>query len=142
MGNQLKEIKFKIQKKIKAPGGDIYHAMKIKNFNSFKFKEAYFSFIDYGYVKGWKKHLKMCSNLIVPIGKVEFTFVSDDFKNIKQITIGEDNYGLLSVPPNIWFSFKGMAKNQNIILNLSNFEHDINEVKKIKLGEFPIKINL
>ncbi|MBT6170068.1 MAG: dTDP-4-dehydrorhamnose 3,5-epimerase [Flavobacteriaceae bacterium] len=142
MGNQLDKIKFKSQKKIETDGGDIYHIMKIKNHQDFEFKEAYFSFIEFDFVKGWKKHLKMYSNLIVPIGEVKFTFVSEDFKNVKQIILGNDNYGLLSIPPNIWFSFKGISKDQNIILNLSNLEHDKKETKNIKLEEFPLKINL
>ena len=142
MGTKLEQIKFSEQKQINVNGGDIFHIMKISNNKNFVFREAYFSFVEKGFIKGWKKHSKMSSNLTVPIGEVEFTFVTDDFQNYKKFILGEKNYGLLSIPPGIWFSFKGIDEGKNIILNLSNFEHDSSEVEKINLEDFPLKIKL
>ena len=52
-------------KRIKVEGGDVLHCLK-NNEKSFKnFGEAYFSFIDKGYVKAWKRHLRMRMNLVV-----------------------------------------------------------------------------
>lgn len=56
--------------------------------------------------------------------------------------LSKNNYGRLSIPPGIWYSFKGIGKKNNLILNLSNIEHDDNEVKKINLDEFPLKLKI
>ena len=57
--------------------GDIFHGMKSldKGFNGFG--EAYFSSINPGMIKAWKRHNIMTLNLIVPIGKVSFVIFDD-----------------------------------------------------------------
>ena len=42
--------------------------------------------------------LKMTSNICIPIGEVKFTFVSEDFKCNKTFILGENNYGIISIP--------------------------------------------
>ena len=64
-------------KEIEVEGGNVLHALK-KSDSSFKdFGEAYFSFVNFGHVKAWKKHSKMTLNLIVPIGEVKFVFIDE-----------------------------------------------------------------
>ena len=72
MGNLI--IKKKELNKIACKGGDIYHILKSNESSFDNFGEAYFSWIDHFYVKGWKRHLKMTCNLVVPIGTVNFVF--------------------------------------------------------------------
>ena len=43
-------------KQIKHPLGDLYHAMKKSDKDFSGFGEAYFSTVNQGCVKGWKKH--------------------------------------------------------------------------------------
>lgn len=142
MSSDIDKIKFISQKRIKVEGGDVLHVMKKSNSNNFKFGEAYFSFINNNSIKGWKMHTKMYCNLCVPIGEVKFICVSKDYKKYKTFLLSEKNYGRLSIPPGIWYSFKGIGKENNLILNLSNIEHDDNEVKKINLEEFPLKLKI
>ncbi len=142
MGSRLDNIKFITQPTIKVEGGNVMKVMKISDYKEFSFNEAYFSSIDFNYTKGWKMQLKMNSNLCVPIGEVKFTFVSKDFKYHKTYIIGENNYGILSIPPKIWYSFKGLSKKTSLILNISDSEHNEEDIKKINLDEFPLKINL
>lgn len=142
MGNQIDQVKFSKQKRIKVEGGDVLHVMKKSNSNNFTFGEAYFTFINNNSIKGWKMHTKMNCNLCVPFGEVKFVCVSKDFKNSKTFTLSKNNYGRLSIPPGIWYCFKGIGKENNLILNLSNIEHDDNEVKKINLDEFPLKLKI
>ena len=49
-------------------------------------------------------------NLIVPIGKVQFIFYSHSGELIKNVIIGEENFCRITVPPEIWFGFKGLSK--------------------------------
>ena len=142
MDSILDNIKFINQPIIKVEGGNVMKIMKISDYKEFKFGEVYFSSIDFNYIKGWKMQLKMSSNICVPIGEVKFTFVSKDFKYHKTYILGENNYGILSIPPKIWYSFKGLSEKTSLILNMSDSEHNEEDIKKINLEEFPLKLKL
>ena len=58
---------------IPVPGGDVLHAMKYSDKGFTGFGEAYFSTIEPGIIKAWKRHRKMTLNLIVPFGAIRFT---------------------------------------------------------------------
>ena len=113
--------------------GNVLHALKRtdEGFNSFG--EAYFSMVKCGSIKAWKLHTKMTMNLVVPIGEVKFVFLSDN--NFFEITLSKDNYKRITVPPNIWFGFMGIAVCDSLILNIADIIHDVNEVKRKKLNE-------
>lgn len=119
--------------------GDILHALKKSDSSFNNFGEAYFSFVKYNQIKGWKKHTKMTMNLIVPVGEIKFVLYDDRYKksdpNIKEVTIGQSNYKRLTIPPNIYVSFKGISKNINLILNIADMEHDSNESINIDLSD-------
>lgn len=140
MDSILDNIKFTNLPTIKVKGGNVMKIMKISDYKEFSFNEAYFSSIDFNYTKGWKMQLKMSSNICIPIGEVKFTFVSKDFKYHKTYILGENNYGILSIPPKIWYSFKGLSEKTSLILNISDSEHDEKDIKKINLEEFPLKL--
>ncbi len=123
-------------KKIDCDGGNIFHALKVNEPSFKKFGEAYFSFIDFEYIKGWKKHLKMTCNLIVPIGNVKFVFFDSNFQFISEEIIGENDYIRITIPPNIWFAFQGISKKSSLILNISDIPHADNEIERLSLNEF------
>ena len=70
----------------------------------------------------------MILNLVVPYGKVKFVFYSQKDKNFKTVEIGEKKYLRLTVPPKIWFGFKGISKHESIILNVANIKHNPKEI--------------
>ena len=114
--------------------GDVLHAMK-SNENEFRgFKEAYFSTIKKNKVKAWKRHLKMTMNLIVPVGKVQFNFFNSENKFLINPIIGEENYSRITVPPMIWFGFKGLSSRTSFILNISDELHEPSEVERQPLS--------
>ncbi len=127
-------IKIYKEKKIKVKDGDVYRIINKQSNGYIKFGEAYFSFINYRKIKGWKKHIKMKLNLVVPIGKVQFVFYNDSRKVFKEIIIGESNYRRISVDPGIWFAFRGLSKKNNLVLNISNIRHDPQESKNLDLN--------
>ena len=69
-------------------------------------------------------------NLIVPVGNVQFNFYDDRKFLIKNIVIGEKNYSRITVPPMIWFGFKGISNNTSYILNISDVLHDPSEQER------------
>ena len=67
-------------KKIHHPKGDIFHAIKKSDVGFFGFGEAYFSTVNQGDIKGWKKHKEMILNLVVPVGEIEFVVYNENTK--------------------------------------------------------------
>ena len=140
MGEKLLDkIKVTPLKIIKLPAGNILHALNKNELKNRTFGEVYFSKIKPGKIKAWKYHLKMILNLVVPHGKVKFVFYSQKDKNFKIVEMGEKKYSRISIPPRIWFGFKGLSKKDSLILSLTNLEHNPNEVLRCKKNE--IKFN-
>lgn len=123
-------------KKISVPGGDVLHAMKSSELKNGVFGEAYFSCVKFGNIKGWKLHTQMTMNLIVPIGAVLFVFYSEGERRFDSLEVGERNYVRLTVAPNIWFAFQGLAEKDSLILNIANIPHDPLESLKKEISEF------
>ena len=76
---------------------------------------------------------------MVPVGKVKFVFIDNreersSFKQIQTFNLSQNPYTRLTVPPYIWFGFKGLAR-QNLILNITNVIHDQKEVLRKNLNE-------
>ena len=121
-------------KKIYHPKGDIYHAMKKSDEGYNGFGEVYFSTIHKNDIKGWKKHLKMTLNIVVPIGKIKFVVYNLDTKEFFSAVISSNNYQRLTINPGLWVAFQGMEK-ENILLNIASIEHDPNEAKNLALDQ-------
>ena len=119
--------------------GKVMHALKKSETSFDKFGEVYFSKIEYNYVKAWKKHKNMTMNLVVPVGSVKFVFYNEQNKDFEEIILGPNNYSRITVLPNIWFGFKGLFKGNNLVMNLSNIEHDPSEVYRKELSEIDYK---
>ena len=137
--NLLDKIKVTPLKIIKMSTGNIMRVLKKNELNNRIFGEAYFSKIKSGKVRAWKYHLKMTLNLVVPHGKVKFVFYSQKEDIFKVIEIGEKHYSRLTVPPKLWFGFKGISKSESIILNLTNIVHNPKEILRCKINK--IKFN-
>ena len=136
----LKDVNITSLGKISTEGGDVFHAMKNTDAGFAGYGEAYFSWINYGAVKAWKRHLTMTMNLIVPLGNVRFVFYADnndESDHYRVIEIGMDNYSRITVPQGIWFGFQGLAAPKSLILNISNISHDSDEVERRALDRIP-----
>jgi dTDP-4-dehydrorhamnose 3,5-epimerase len=120
-------------KRVPVCGGDVLHAMKCSDPGFVNFGEAYFSQIVHGAVKGWKRHVRMTLNLIVPVGEVQFVFV-DDEGDTREEVVGLDRYVRLTVPPGIWFGFKGLAAPYSLLLNVADIPHDPTEIERENMG--------
>jgi len=124
------QIIIKKLKNFKSDEGEVLHALRESEDEFYGFKEAYFSTIKYNKIKAWKRHLRMRMNLIVPIGKVQFNFYDHQENLIDNIIIGSENYCRITVPPMIWFGFKGLSSETSYILNISDTSHDPLEVER------------
>ena len=126
---------------IDTPNGNVMHAMKESSIGYVGFGEAYFSKIDGGAIKAWKRHKKMTLNLIVPVGKVRFVLFDDREvlnNQFQEIIVSKDNYCRLTVPPMVWMGFQGLSSDGSMLLNMASIVHDSLEVdrKNIEKIEF------
>lgn len=121
--------------RIATAGGDVLHAMKQTDAGYSGFGEAYFSWVATGAVKAWKRHLRMTMNVVVPVGQVRFVFRLEGADDFRVEEIGVDRYARLTVPPGIWFGFKGLTESESLVLNIANLPHDPNEVQRLELSE-------
>ena len=127
-------------KKINLDDGSVFHGMKKNDIGFVDFGEVYFSFINKDAIKGWKLHKKMTLNLIAPIGEIKFNFIdfrpdSKTYNSLFEINLSEKDYYRLTVPPNIWFAFKGVGEGINMLTNIADIPHDPNEVLRKELNE-------
>lgn len=109
--------------------GDVLHACKRTDPGFTGFGEAYFSTVDGGARKGWKRHREMTMNLVVVAGEVRFSFFDDRSGETAdaEITLTPDDpqrYCRLTVPPGIWTMFEGVGPGLNMLLNLADRMHD------------------
>jgi len=121
-------------KRIQVAGGDVLHGIKCSDPGFVDFGEAYFSIVEAGAVKAWKRHLRMTLNLIVPLGEVLFVFLDEDGV-VREEIVGQKRYVRLTVPPGIWFGFKGLFPTDNIIMNVADIPHDPTEIERKNLHQ-------
>jgi dTDP-4-dehydrorhamnose 3,5-epimerase len=112
--------------------GAVMHMIRSTDSHFSKFGEVYFSLVNPGAVKGWKKHKEISQNMVVPEGMIQIVFY-DDRENSKtrgrllSIEFGVDNYNLVKIPPNVWYAFKAISKTHALIANCTTAPHDPNE---------------
>jgi dTDP-4-dehydrorhamnose 3,5-epimerase len=139
---QIEGVSLTPLRQIDTPKGAVWHAMKKSDTGFDGFGEAYFSFVNKGEIKGWKKHLKMTINLVVAAGAIKFRLIDDrensatsGLKN--ELIISTDSYGRLTIPSGVWVCFEGLDE-RNMLLNLASMEHDQSEAISKELSELPL----
>src|SRR6478672_6869726 len=78
----------------------------------------------------------MTQRLIVPSGRVLFVIYdsrsgSATQGSVMRIESGRDAYGLLIIPPMLWYGFAGMASGESIIVNSPDRVHDPTEIERL-----------
>jgi dTDP-4-dehydrorhamnose 3,5-epimerase len=136
MGNvNLEEIIITPLLKIEVVGGDVLHILKHSDSVFSGFGEAYFSIIESGSIKAWKRHTEMTMNIVVPFGKVRFVFYIEGRDEFRIEELGIKCYSRITVPPGVWFGFQGISEEQSLVLNIANIQHDPNEVERRNLED-------
>jgi len=130
--NLITEVVITQLGKMETKGGKVLHAMKNIDAGFKDFGEAYFSTIEKGVVRAWKRHRSMTLNLIVPVGKIRFVLLeeiseSTEYHHSKEIILSDNNYCRLTIPPMIWVGFQGLDDGLNLLLNIADLVHDPEE---------------
>jgi len=125
---------------IDTPGGNVLHGLKKEDPGFYGFGEAYFSTVDYGAVKAWKRHHEMVLNLVVPVGAVQFVLFDDRSDSAstgayQEVILSKHNYQRLTVPPMLWMGFQGLSEGKNILLNVASIPHRPDEADRLAIEE-------
>ena len=128
-------------KKISKIGGSVFHALKSSDIGYTGFGEVYFSSAEPGVTSDWRLHKRMTLNLVVPVGKIKFVLRdhrdgSSTFGNSIQVLLGVNHYSRLTIPPNIWVAFQGVAQFESVLANIADLEHDPSESIRKPLDAF------
>lgn len=99
--------------KIPDERGTIMRMLRKTDPHFIEFGEIYWTTIYAGAIKGWHKHREMTLNYAVPVGMIKLVLYderegSPTKGNIMELFIGEDNYCLVQVPPNVWNGSKAI----------------------------------
>ena len=109
--------------------GAILHMLKHTDAIFTGFGEVYFSKVAPGQRKSWRKHQVATSQLAVPVGRVLLALYDDRVNSpssgdVWEITLGESDYRLLTIPPGIWFAFQNVGQDEALIANCSSVPHN------------------
>ena len=94
------------------------------------FGEIYFSSIQPGKIKAWRKHKHMVSNLAVPTGNVRVVLFDAETRKTQEVILGDQNYALLTIPSAVWSGFQGLGHRDSLIVNCASMAHDPNESER------------
>ena len=122
-------------------GGYVRRGLRASDVGYQGFEEMYFSSIEKGFTTDWKRHKRMTLNLIVPVGEIVFSVYDERMESAKnsnsfRITLGENRYRRLTIPPGLWVAFRGLASPTSILANISDLEHDPDEVDREPISNY------
>ena len=110
--------------------GAVLHMLRADSPEFRAFGEVYFSEIQPGAVKAWKRHRQQTQCLAVPAGRVEFVIADDRADSptrgtVTRLELGRpDQYALLVVPPGLWYGWRTLGTTPALIANCADLMHD------------------
>ncbi len=114
--------------------GKIMHMLRRDSPLFTQFGEIYFSLVNQGVVKAWKKHLKMTQHFAVPVGRIRLVLY-DDRKHsstcgmVHAMEMGDDNYCLVKIPPQVCYGFQCISSMPALVANCTDMPHDPEETE-------------
>jgi len=133
-GVKISKLKQNIDNK-----GAVYHYINSESPTYKSFGEIYFSKINSGVVKGWKLHKNTIQNMCVPYGELKIVifdnrFSSKTFGEIDEIYLNDnDEYALLTIPTDLWYSFQSLSKDFTLLTNLIDKKYDSGESETMQI---------
>ena len=97
------------------------------------FGEIYFSMVRPGAIKGWHLHRRMTLNYAVPTGTIKLVCHDDRADSptrgvTQELIVGEHDYALVTIPPEVWNGFKGLGEHPAVVANCATIPHDPDEI--------------
>jgi dTDP-4-dehydrorhamnose 3,5-epimerase len=137
---KIKDVTINKLKIIKDERGKVMHMMRNDSKVFRSFGEIYFSTIYKDVIKAWHLHKEATLNYVCVSGKVKLVLYDDrvdsDSRGIyEEIFLAPENYFLVTIPPNIWNGFKGLANCESIIANCLDLPHNEKEMVRLDIND-------
>jgi len=104
------------------------------------FAEIYFSTVNPGAIKGWKRHNEMTMNIAVPMGRMLYVLYdsrpgSPTQGMIQEIDMGPHDYKLAIIPPGLWTGFKSLGDGPALVANCPSILHRPDEADNLPIDD-------
>lgn len=119
--------------------GAVLHMLRADAADFRGFGECYFSEINPGAVKAWKRHRHQTQNVAVPAGRVRFAFCdtrtsSPTHGRVQVLELGRpDAYVRVQIPPLLWYGFKCLSDAPALVANCVDTPHDPRESEALAI---------
>lgn len=117
--------------------GSVFHWWRADDPAFAGFGEAYFSFVNPGRVKAWKRHTRMTMALVVPIGRLKLVLYDDRPDSptngiVQEIVLGAApaDYCCVVIPPMVWNGFVSLTETPTLLANCASIPHDPTEIDR------------
>tara|TARA_S200000501_G_scaffold372890_1_gene418907 strand:+ start:231 stop:668 length:438 start_codon:yes stop_codon:yes gene_type:complete len=135
---KIKDVTISKLKIIEDERGKVMHMMRNDSKVFQSFGEIYFSTIYKDVIKAWHLHKEATLNYACVSGEVKLVLYDDRAESYsrgiyEEIFLTPENYFLVTIPPNIWNGFKGLAKGESIIANCLNLPHNEKEMVRLDI---------
>lgn len=116
--------------------GAVFHMLREDSPAFERFGEIYFSIVYPGVVKGWHIHRRMTLNYAVPVGMIKLVCYDDRPDSstrgeVQELHVGDLNYALVTIPPNVWNGFKGEGDGMALVANCSTLAYEPGEIDRL-----------
>ena len=136
-----------VLKQIEDERGAVLHMLRSDSPLFSKFGEIYFSIVNKGVIKAWKRHRQMMQRIVVPVGRIRLVFFDDRMNSsskgeIEEIILGRpDKYYLICIPPMLWYGFQGISEVPALLANCSDMLHAPSESEQLLISNDYIPYN-
>ena len=115
--------------------GAVMHMLRADAPHFEGFGEIYFSVVNPGAIKAWRRHRSTASNIAVPMGKIRVVLYDDRDGSstrgaVVEIEAGRDAYNLITIPAGVWSGFLGLGSEPAIVANCATAPHDPAEIDR------------
>lgn len=113
--------------------GAVLHMLRSDAKHFERFGEIYFSTVYPGAIKAWHLHKEMTLNYAVPVGMIKMVLYdgrdgSPTKGTLQELFVGELDYCLVTVPPQVWNGFKGIGATPALVANCATVAHHPDEI--------------
>ena len=128
-----------VLKQIEDERGAVLHMLRSDSPIFTEFGEIYFSLVNKGVVKAWKRHKVMTQRIAVPIGRIRLVLFDNRTKSatkgvVEEIILGRpDQYYLICIPPLLWYGFQGISESPALLVNCSDIPNDTKESERLSV---------
>jgi dTDP-4-dehydrorhamnose 3,5-epimerase len=120
--------------------GSVMRMLRTDDGNFAGFGEVYFSTVNLGAIKGWRRHREMTMTLACPMGRVLLVVYDDregspTFGMVQSLELTSADYRVVTVPPMLWTGFMGVDERSSVITNCASILHRPGEADNLPLGD-------